>query len=693
MLATFTRWLGATAALLCMSAAGAETITLSSLEQTLRTAPASQAAAAREDARRANWQAEQARSGWRVELGADANYQREVVDRDRTRNYAGSNAYARLTRPLLGTSERQHRSTIEARGDYRAARLQSRVERAETRARLAAAYVDYLVIDHRRRLADAYLDHAIALEARLGQRHRADRLAASDLHRLTGTVTEARTVTDNAGTRQRHARARLETVVGRSLPAFAPTWPGLHQRCTDNELPSPASVRAAATELTAARERAAHTDFAGVDANVSLGYSPVFEEGGDRGYQWFAGVSVSVPLALPDYRGAVRQRLRAEARQARHELAATRARQRERRLRLMSALDNAAVDARQARARLEIARTLLRESERRRRTLTDIDAAVPLHAYNEWWRASDTLVAARAAYWRIALDMASRDQLTCELLANAPKAPAMSPVTANQGESLPPKGPPMGFYHWRGERFLNRAPAVWNELEKTGARRVLVSFRGETLRDLVTDPAPLRRVIEAAHARDLSIQWLLGDPHWALDEHRGDLVNWLSALGHLGWDGIHLDIEIDHLPDAEARRPALLAGYLETLKRAADVSPVPIGVSIHPRYIERDFGYTCLPCRIAATGIDGIAVMDYRRPRSGVAERFAAMVERIPDLSVTLAVSVEPHLHPDASWRADDPATTRANLTRLARRLDDRIGPRFGGILIQDWSNWQSQQR
>jgi hypothetical protein len=167
-----------------------------------------------------------------------------------------------------------------------------------------------------------------------------------------------------------------------------------------------------------------------------------------------------------------------------------------------------------------------------------------------------------------------------------------------------------------------------------------------------------------------------------LPEHRPALLEILQTLDGLPLAAVHLDIEPEQLEDNRtlSERARLL---LETLQSAQQVTDLPVGLSIHPRYLDEKavgFGMGAL---LASLDPYEVAVMLYGVPPERCAEKMKAWRKRWPRLPLSLAVSVEP------SFRQ------RAGTDRLPTFIHYfRHDPETAKIpvLIQDYAHWSRRK-
>jgi len=269
--------------------------------------------------------------------------------------------------------------------------------------------------------------------------------------------------------------------------------------------------------------------------------------------------------------------------------------------------------------------------------------------------------------------------------------------TASPSLSIPGGNPaprathraPLWAYVWEGAAFLDpdsreSALALFRD---QGFSRMLLSFSGAEVERLA---APATRKILAAflasaRSQGVAVYLLLGDPEWILPAFRNDLFSLLRFFSGFSFAGIHLDLEPDSLEEAETRREALLGDLLATLREVRRRFPKPLGISIHPRYLEGDLGRIAGPA-LAKLSLDHVSVMLYSTDTRGVLARFRALQAAHPSLPLGLAQSVEIVLPPEESYAEQG---RRAFLRALAA-ADTAAGehPGFTGLFVQAWKDF-----
>ena len=248
---------------------------------------------------------------------------------------------------------------------------------------------------------------------------------------------------------------------------------------------------------------------------------------------------------------------------------------------------------------------------------------------------------------------------------------------------------PRGVYIWGGDLFLlpERGELIMDEVRRSGFGRILLSFTNRGIAYLCKPEgrARLEEILKAASTSGIRIELLLGDPHWILPAHRGDLVKLVSSLEHFPFSGLHLDLEPDQLPNAEGQRMELLQEMIKTLGEVHKISPWPLGISVHPRYLEGELGAVAAKGLFDA-GVREVTVMIYSTNPQVVADRLSSIGRTWPGLNLSLALSVERALPPSESFFS----VGKANFSVLLADLEQRLnGFTPAGTVVQAWDDYR----
>ena len=182
-----------------------------------------------------------------------------------------------------------------------------------------------------------------------------------------------------------------------------------------------------------------------------------------------------------------------------------------------------------------------------------------------------------------------------------------------------------------------------------------------------------------------AIELLLGEPTWILPGKRRDLMAIVQALEALPFDGLHLDLEPNQMDPALFSEEYLVAQLVRTIASVKRVSPWPVGVSVHPRYLEKNSFSFCLGCALGNLDLAEVVLMIYVATPDQAASRAAPVMQAYPDIPFSVAVSVEPFVEGGASWASLGRRRTR----EAARQLGSALDPHLKQVVVQSWSDWE----
>jgi hypothetical protein len=245
----------------------------------------------------------------------------------------------------------------------------------------------------------------------------------------------------------------------------------------------------------------------------------------------------------------------------------------------------------------------------------------------------------------------------------------------------------MAVYMWRTENLpyeADQQQKFFNDLEHQNIRRLLVSFTAEQIAALEKDSDKLRLTtfIQNAHEYGLKVELLLGEPLWILPQFRPRLMTLIEELSVVPFDGVHLDLEPDQLPPENNDTPQVLDQLCSTIEAVKSVSRLPVGLSIHYRYLQSDESVGCLGCRFEKLGLDEITLMIYISDSKRVLEIAQSILTRFPRLKFSIAQSVEPILTTSESYFSQSRASFLTQMDTLRSKIDHN---NFVSIFIQDW--------
>ncbi|MDO9311822.1 MAG: hypothetical protein Q7T85_09005 [Nitrosomonas sp.] len=256
------------------------------------------------------------------------------------------------------------------------------------------------------------------------------------------------------------------------------------------------------------------------------------------------------------------------------------------------------------------------------------------------------------------------------------------PSTASRSNS-----PSVDFsvYVWNYDDIISQS-GFWEKSQSMGINRLLLSLNEKQIASIASHPAALNKFLQEAKHQGVKIELLLGDPDWILSKERVRLLEIIKQLKSIRFDGLHLDIEPDQLSGKLAGKNKL-EEFIETIRQAARISPWPVAISIHPRYLAKETSFDlCIPCQLREYGVKEITVMYYSMNLNSVAMTMKSAMQQYPELMFSLAQSLEPELAVENSYAHKPQAFFRDAMQQLDNHLRNS---NFNGLIIQSLKDWE----
>lgn len=240
-------------------------------------------------------------------------------------------------------------------------------------------------------------------------------------------------------------------------------------------------------------------------------------------------------------------------------------------------------------------------------------------------------------------------------------------------------------YVWNYDDVVSQ-PGFLEKSQSMGINRILLSLNEKQIASVASNPSALNKFLQDARHRGVKIELLLGDPDWILPQERMRLVEIIKRLKPVNFEGLHLDIEPDQLAGELAGKNKL-EEFIETIRQAASISPWPVAISIHPRYLAKEPSFDlCIPCQLKEIGVKEITVMYYSMNLSSIAMTMKSAMQQYPELKFSLAQSLEPELGVENSYAHKPQAFFRNAMQQLHNHLRTL---NFNGLVIQSWKDWE----
>ena len=644
---------------------------------------------------------------------------------------AGTSTFQRLTGrvgvryPLWGSRLTEKLALLAAEAQVDVSTAKKQIAKLDAQFALRRRYINYWGAQRKIELTKAFLDLEAPVEAVLTERKQAGLLLESDRLEFLTAFSLARRNLAKLEAIQEASRMSLNVLTKQDLESFAAEYPKFPIPCLNDQQLARRIVDHPEMQLyrRIVSEKADGLQFAGhrsIESGLSISQDIYRQFPNDEnGYNSYVGIDVRMPIDFLDTDRSYRDQASAALTMARLELDL-----RGRELRAQASQFLNAYRARRENLQFAAKRLLAAEEAVRERRL---------RAQRLPGDVLEKLQQARLAYYHAASDAIEAEALLLDgrahVLAVVPEAcgPASSEVTgprvelavfrgqeggragrmtmggvartrgtepsgdyavAADGSGKPAGVVKLGTYIWNAGPLLKKADDtddVWRQFATRGIRRALVSFTATEIDALSERTAQdrLRRFIKSAKSREIRIDLLLGEPTWILPRHRGDLLSVIRKLRSIPFAALNLDLEPNQLDERALGKEYLLKELLATLASVKSISPWPIALSVHPRYLKERIGAVELGKRLADLELDEITLMVYVRNPDRTAEILTPILKAYPEVKFSVAQSIEDTLPREESHFSAGFAELQRRMRRLAKSLPQ---PNFNGIIVQAWS-------
>ncbi len=230
--------------------------------------------------------------------------------------------------------------------------------------------------------------------------------------------------------------------------------------------------------------------------------------------------------------------------------------------------------------------------------------------------------------------------------------------------------------------FKNNAE-YWRYYSDNQIKRILLSLSGQQLNKL--EQLKLIEFMSFAKEQEIQVELLLDDPLWILPEHHQQMISSIKKMKNMSFSGLHLDLEPNQLKGRGYSEDYLLTQLLHTLKVVGNISPWPIGLSLHPRYFFPDQSQVCVGCALSKMQIKEVALKIYVSNPKRVVELAKPIMDKHQKLMFSIAQNVELALSAKESYAGTGRARFHASMFQLATTLTNT---NFSTILIQSWKGY-----
>ncbi|GKS69903.1 Outer membrane protein TolC [Nitrosomonas sp. PY1] len=674
------------------------------------------------EAQQSNLLAQEAQRGWEVFGGISAGYQKSPFAREPFGRFFDPMARIGLRYPLLGSAERQQRAVNDAATQVKIEDIRLGWSRRLAASFLEESYAAYWSSQKMLALSEAYIRlRDEGFEKAISKRREAGLLFMSDYLEFLSAFDRAERTRIEYRNNREQALNRLSHLTNSTVMPFEAVKPLLaeitNNFTADYDQPDLRIIRTQIDNLQNTQET---EKWQGIESDVSttafVGPAIPYPSADSMqyGYGGAVGVNFRMPLEIVNYRKSERSRLNSQLISFRSEYAR---REQELQHEFHTLFNNYQQTIQQIKflhTRLAAAKELMRERDLRMRVMDGDVLEKYLQAVNTYYRVATEYIEAESEHWKIHIRL--RQYISESLPAKSNKSKdhdaevdivslieplnqakrflhgekKNAEVQQFSGFVLPVSTPSVDVkfatYVWNFEDLVDR-PYFWQQKSIEKIDRFLISLNAKQILRFSANPGKLNQFIEKAHRHGSRVELLLGDPSWILPKYRNKLMTIIGSLADIRFDGLHLDIEPDQLEDALTEKERLIA-FVETVRQATAISPWPVGVSMHHRYLHNKLSFDlCIVCKLKQAGIREIAIMYYSINTSAIVKTLRDAMNKHPSMFFSLAQSLEPVLGPENSYFRQSPAVFNEAMQQFNTQLQNH---NFSGIVIQSWQDFES---
>ncbi len=659
-----------------------------------------------------------AQGGWRFLAGAGAGQYREQVTEDYLRDYSRIDLTAGLKYPLFGALNRERRQVLQAQASVAEKTCESQLAAREALLSVRLSYIQYWAAQEKAKVGVLFLQDQPQVEDILQQRTQSGHLLEADRREFVSAFALARRNVSQAGIAQQRALGVLRLLSEADAAPFQAAFPVMPAPCQAADKLEAAiwdthpKILLLKKQVEAQQQLLELAQKSHVDGYVALQSQLSTESGASQpGYGVGLNVSIEMPLNVRQAASAARNAARAALEKSRRYLEIARARLL---LDAHEALGQFQAEDRSidfALQRLSAAHESIRESLLRYAYLPgDMIEKYQQSRYAYYMAALDCIDAlahglqqqAQLLSWApaegdgaVAAEPSALESRWRQWVANGSDLQAQSAVAAPQ---VPAAGRQMRFtvYVWDSQQLLRRFDRSPDEffaaLHAQQIDRLLISFTPAQINALGNAAERMRWVdlLQQAFRRGLRAELLLGEPRWLLPQYRGGLLDIIRKLADLPFQGIHLDLEPDQLCDFQPEGVFRLEYLPQTIAAVRGVTALPVGLSIHPRYLDpHSAAQNNIGRALEQAGLAEVALMIYTTNAQRTVAIAAGIARAFPRLKLSLAQSVEPVLSEDESYAGMPRARFFAHMAALQQEAA-AVG--VDAILIQGWKDFDGMQ-
>jgi hypothetical protein len=692
-----------------VSSANSETISLTSLLDEIEDSPHLAISKLDHTINTADVKKHGAKQNWELFGGAGIANVEEAVTQNRSRNHTDVIAQLGVRYPFMGGDDKTERALHIAKGNMLVSEIKLKQSLEVTRYQIEQAYSQYWAAQTKVTLSNAYSQLSEQIKNILSLRREAGLLLESDRQEFLAGFERVNYISVQQQSKADQAHRKLRRLTNRDLPAFDAVKPTFYTP----PLNTPDSIfinkdhpelQVINIELETQRKQLNASRRDRVYADFVVKTDLVQEFSGQTGHGVYAGISFHMPLFYNSYKDADNDYVEASIQKSEFEY-----HQRNGLLieqaRLTESLYRDYITRIQLnKTQLTALRKLVEErSQRVERLDGDVLSALVIGMYR-YYIQSIELIDVQMKLWETQTKLRKFPQwinlLNQQPPIDIPDYSALSDIIfrsqysiQNATGSLQKPIQPQtrktvtGVYLWRSHDIVNQTDnSFWRQLRSKQIGLILLSLDASQIKQATEDPNIIRSFLSSAKENNISVELLLGDPTWALPEHRESLFEIISKLNKLPFDGLNLDIEPDSLTDNVT--DSLIKDWLETIRGAVTRSPWPVSVTTHFRYLDQPQNSHCTPCELITMGVNGVSAMVFVSNPKRVVEIVDPILKNYPTLQISVAQSLEHHLSKEESYASFSPKEVTRRMNNIQEHLSKRKN--FGGIVIQSWSNFRN---
>lgn len=666
------------------------------------------------EAQQSQLHVQKAQKGWEIFGGVSAGYQKSPFAREPFGHFFDPLGRIGVRYPLLGSAERQQRAIDDAATQVKVEGIRLDWSKRLAKLFLEENYAAYWSARKMLALTESYLrlrDDGVTNI--LHKRREAGLLFMSEYLEFLSSFDRAERLKIEFSNNRDQALIRLGYLTNAKISPFEPVKPGL----SEIEGNAPIDIEQLDLKILQARmENIQNTkekeNWRGIesDVNATAFGGPAIPhpspESMQLGYGGSVGFNFRMPLEIMSLRKNEESRLNSQLISLRADYT-----HRDQELQhefrtLLSSYQQLAQQIKFQHTRLEAARELMRERNLRLQIIDGDAIEKYLQAVNTYYRVAIENIETESEQWKLHIRL--RQFITLleaqgrnshpEINVNELMQPLQQAVpflTGGEKQAAPKRvnqparanaqvsSGRLAVYVWNFDQLMAQ-PGLWEKKQAVEIDRYLVSLDEQQISMAVAKPARLKKFLADAHRRGKKVELLLGDPDWILPAQRGKLLQLVKKLSGINFAGLHLDIEPDQLV-ADLSGKERLEALLETVRQVSAISPWPVGISIHPRYLTPAASFDlCVPCELKAKGVNEITVMYYSTNPANIVAALKPVMSQYPDLLFSLAQSLESELGAENSYVHKPQATFLQAMKQLQEQLR---APNFTGLVIQSWQD------